>query len=47
MEKMTFDKMKEIKGGGINLGLVAGIGAALSLLVGIIDGIMNPSKCNN
>ena len=47
MEKMNNDKMKKIKGGGINWGLMAGIGAITSFLVGIIDGLMNPKKCNN
>ena len=41
------ESMKTIKGGGINWSLVAGIGAFTSFLVGLIDGLMNPQKCNS
>ena len=47
MNKMTNEEMKNIKGGGINWTLMAGIGAFASFLVGIIDGMINPKKCNN
>ena len=41
------DQLKKIKGGAINLKLVAGISAVASFLIGVIDGIINPKKCNN
>ena len=41
------DQLKKIKGGAINLKIVAGIGAVTSFLIGLIDGIINPKKCNN
>lgn len=47
MKKINSEKMKKINGGGINWGLMAGIGAISSFLIGIIDGLMNPKKCNN
>ena len=47
MNTMTNNEMKNVKGGGINWGIMAGIGAFASFLVGIIDGIINPKKCNN
>lgn len=47
MESLTNEKMKNIKGGEINWGLVAGIGAFASFLFGVIDGFINPKKCNN
>ena len=47
MEITNNEQLKEIKGGGINWGIWAGIGAAASFIVGIIDGLMNPKKCNN
>ena len=47
MNKMTNEEMKNVKGGGINWTLMAGIGAFTSFLVGIIDGMINPKKCNN
>ena len=46
MNKISNNKLKEIKGGGINLGLAAGISATLSFIIGIIDGWINPIKCN-
>lgn len=46
MYKVNEIKLKEIKGGGINLGLAAGISAALSFIIGVIDGWINPLKCN-
>ena len=47
MNTMTNNEMKNVKGGGINWGIMAGIGAFTSFLVGVIDGIINPKKCNN
>ncbi len=47
METVSNEKLKEIKGGGLNWGLMAGIGAVASFLVGVIDGLINPKKCNN
>ena len=46
MNTMTNNEMKNVKGGGINWGIMAGIGAFTSFLVGVIDGIINPKKCN-
>ena len=47
MTNITNEQLKEIKGGGINWSLMAGIGAFASFVIGIIDGLMNPKKCNN
>ena len=47
MNKLNNDTLKKVKGGGVNWSLVAGIGAAASFLIGIIDGLINPKKCNN
>ena len=46
MEKINNEKMKSVKGGGINLGLAASVGAFVSFIVGVIDGLINPAKCN-
>ncbi len=46
MQKMENNELMEIKGGAVNWGLMAGIGAAASFIIGIIDGWMNPKKCN-
>ncbi len=47
MESISNQEMQEVKGGGVNWGLMAGIGAFTSFLIGVIDGIINPKKCNN
>ncbi|MCI6266276.1 MAG: class IIb bacteriocin, lactobin A/cerein 7B family [Erysipelotrichaceae bacterium] len=47
MQSMTNKELQEIQGGGINWGMMAGIGAFASFLIGIIDGVINPKKCNN
>lgn len=47
MSNIKNEELKEIKGGAINWGLMAGIGAVASFLIGIIDGVMNPKKCNS
>ena len=46
MKKVNDKKLKEVKGGAINWGLAAGIGAIASFLIGVIDGLINPKKCN-
>ena len=43
---LTTEEMKKIDGGGINIGLWIGIGAGVSFLIGLIDGIIRPLKCN-
>ena len=46
MKKIDNNKLKEIKGGGINWSLAAGVGAIVSFLIGIVDGMINPRACN-
>lgn len=46
MKRINNEHLKEIKGGGVNWSLMAGIGALASFLVGVIDGLINPKKCN-
>lgn len=46
MKKIDNNKLKEIKGGGINWSLAAGVGAIVSFLIGIVDGMINPKACN-
>lgn len=47
MVELNQKEMKEIQGGAVNWTLIAGIGAAISFVIGIIDGYSNPLKCNN
>lgn len=46
MEILNDNKMVDIKGGGFNVKLMAIIGSGLVFLIGLIDGIINPQKCN-
>jgi len=46
MKRMTKKEMKEINGGGFNIGMAFGIAAGVSFLIGLIDGIVRPLKCN-
>lgn len=47
MNKMNNEQLKFVKGGGVNWGMMAAIGAFGSFLIGVIDGLINPKKCNN
>ena len=43
MEVLNNDEMLEVKGGG--LGLCIAIGVAITFIIGVIDGITNPTAC--
>lgn len=44
--KLNSKELLNVKGGGgSNLGIIAGIGAAIAFLIGAIDGFFNPKKC--
>lgn len=45
MEIVENNELKEIKGGGVNWGLMAGFSAFASFLIGIVDGYIHPKKC--
>ena len=47
MKSMKQEELKQVKGGGVNWSLMAGIGAVVSFFVGVIDGLINPKKCNS
>mgnify|MGYP003559632918 CR=1 FL=1 len=41
------EEMLKVKGGAFKYGLLAGlIGGAIVFVVGVIDGLLNPRKCN-
>lgn len=46
MKNLTSNEMKKISGGGFNVGLWLGIGAGVSFVIGFIDGLVRPLKCN-
>lgn len=47
MKKLTREEMHQVNGGAIKWGVIAGVGALASFIIGIIDGWTNPKKCNN
>lgn len=46
MNKLNDKELVNIKGGGISIGVVIGISALVVFVVGVIDGFVNPEKCN-
>lgn len=46
--KLTQNELLNIRGGasGWVYGLIAGIGALVSFVAGLVDGYLNPLKCN-
>ena len=46
MNNLNDKELMNINGGGINIGLVVGIAAGVTFLIGVIDGIIRPLKCN-
>ena len=47
MHNLTNNELKQIKGGGISVGAGLLIAAGVVFVIGVIDGLMNPKKCNN
>ena len=46
MNKLSDKDLMNINGGGLNIGIVVGIAAGVTFLIGLIDGIIRPLKCN-
>lgn len=47
MKKLDNDEMVLVRGGGVSSNLLWGlIGGAVIFFMGLIDGIVNPKKCN-
>ena len=46
MERINELEMQSVNGGAIKWGVIAGIGGFASFIIGVIDGWMNPKKCN-
>ena len=46
--RLKNDELLKVEGGAIKLfsALMAGLGALAALITGIIDGYLNPLKCN-
>jgi len=46
MKKINDKELEQIEGGGISWGIALGIVAAVTFVVGVVDGYINPIKCN-
>ncbi len=46
MKSISDNELKNINGGGISLGFIVGLAAGVTFLIGVIDGIVRPLKCN-
>ncbi len=47
MKSISNEEMKAIEGGAVNWGVMAGLSAFASFLIGIVDGYINPRRCNS
>lgn len=47
MNLISEKEKKNIKGGAVNWAVLAGIGGLISFVAGILDGYVNPKRCNN
>lgn len=45
MKHLNDKELINVEGGGFNAAVVAGIGAGIAFLIGILDGIVRPLKC--
>lgn len=45
MIKLSEEELKQINGGGFNIGIGLLIGAGISFIVGLVDGYIRPLAC--
>ena len=46
MKNINDKELMSIEGGAIKLGIAFGIAAGVTFLIGVIDGVWRPLKCN-
>ncbi len=46
MRELKEEEMKQVKGGGISIGVAALITMGVAFFIGVLDGIVRPLKCN-
>ena len=46
MKNIKDKELMNVEGGAIKLGIAFGIAAGVTFLIGIIDGLFRPLKCN-
>lgn len=46
MKNIIDNELKKIDGGGVNIGAIFGIAAGVTFIIGVIDGLFRPLRCN-
>ncbi len=46
MKELTKEELYKINGGGLSIGMGIGLIAGISFLIGVVDGIIRPLRCN-
>ena len=46
MKKLSNQELMEVNGGAVKWAIVGAIAAGVSFLIGVVDGIILPLKCN-
>lgn len=46
MKNLNDLELMNIEGGAVKAGIIVGIAAGITFLIGLIDGIIRPLKCN-
>ncbi len=44
--KMSEKELLAITGGELSFSVIAGIGALITFIIGVVDGYVRPQKCN-
>ncbi|MBE6139652.1 MAG: class IIb bacteriocin, lactobin A/cerein 7B family [Firmicutes bacterium] len=46
MKNLNDKELMDVNGGGVSIGAIVGIAAGITFIVGLIDGLFRPLKCN-
>lgn len=46
MKKLNDKELMNVEDGAVKTGLIIGIAAGVTFIIGLIDGIIRPLKCN-
>lgn len=46
MKNLSDKELMSVDGGAVKIGVVVGIAAGVTFLIGLIDGLFRPLKCN-
>lgn len=46
MKYLNDKELANVEGGAFKIGIFVGVAAGITFLIGLVDGIMRPLKCN-